>query len=58
MDESGAEIVVNQPVYGMNQRSVTIKGAPKEISVAVAKIFETLEDLSYQVDNVDKKAVR
>ncbi len=42
----------------MNQRSVTIKGAPKEISVAVAKIFETLEDLSYQVDNIDKKAVR
>jgi len=22
MDDSGAEIVVNQPVYGMNQRSV------------------------------------
>lgn len=47
MDESGAEIIVNQPVYGMNQRSVTIKGQPKEIATAVAKIFETLEDLSY-----------
>jgi len=29
MDESGAEIIVNQPVVRMNLRSVTVRGAPR-----------------------------
>ena len=39
MDDSGAEIVVNQPVVGMKERSVSLKGAPKHIAFGCMKIF-------------------
>lgn len=58
MDESGADIVVNQPVYGMNQRSVSMRGAPKHIATACLKIYNILEKYAYSVDDIDKKAVR
>lgn len=57
MDESGADIVVNQPVYGMNQRSVSIRGHPKHIASACVKIYSTLEKYAYSVEDIDKKAV-
>jgi hypothetical protein len=58
MDESGADIVVNQPVYGMNQRSVSIRGPPKSIATAVGRIYETLEKFAFSVEEIEKKAVR
>jgi hypothetical protein len=57
MDESGSDIVVNQPVYGMNSRSVTLRGAPKQIAIAVSKIYTTLEKYAYSVDEIERKAV-
>ena len=58
MDESGADIVVNQPVIGMNQRSVSLRGSPKHIATACYKIYNTLEKSAYSVDNIEKIAVR
>ena len=57
MDESGADIVVNQPVYGMNQRSVSIKGQPRQVATACMRIYATLEKFAYSVDDIEKKAV-
>ena len=57
MDESGAEIIVNQPVVRMNLRSVTVRGAPRQIAQAAMKIYQTLEKFTQNVDNVDKTAV-
>jgi hypothetical protein len=57
MQQSGAEIVVNQPVYGMSQRSVSLKGSPRSIATAVSSIYETLEKLAYTVGDFDKRAV-
>lgn len=57
MDESATDIVVNQPVYGMNQRSVSIRGPPKSITIAVGRIYETLEKYAFSVDEIEKKAV-
>lgn len=42
----------------MNQRSVQIKGNPKSITKAVTEIYETLEKLASQVNDIDRKAVR
>lgn len=39
MDDSGADIVVNQPVLGMTQRSVSIRGSPKHVTQAIHKIY-------------------
>lgn len=56
MKESGADIVVNQPVIGMNQRSVSIRGQPKHIAQATFQIYQNLEKNAYSVDDIDKKA--
>lgn len=59
-EDSGAvEIVVNQRVVGMNQRSVTIKGTPKTIANACKKIYTSLEKfaITQAVENVEKIAV-
>ena len=46
MEESGAEIIVNQPVIGMNMRLVTVKGVPKSVTNGILKIYTTLEKFS------------
>ena len=57
MDESGADIVVNQRIVGMHQRSVQIKGSPKYVALACMKIYNSLEKFSSSVDDVEKVAV-
>ena len=47
MEESGADIVVNQPIIGMSQRSVSIRGQPKHIASATYKIYSTLEKMAH-----------
>jgi hypothetical protein len=56
MDESGAGIVVNQPIVGMKERSVNISGNPKQVAIGITKIFVTLEKMSMSVDNIEKVA--
>lgn len=56
-NESGADIVVNQPVIGMNLRSVQIKGAPKHISIACMRVYQTMEKFSQSIENIEKTAV-
>lgn len=58
MDESHAEIVVNQPIIGMTQRSVQIKGNPKSVAQATYKIYQMLESMAHTVEDIDKIAVR
>lgn len=47
MDESGADIVVNQPVFGMKERSVSLRGGAKHIAYGCMKIYATLEKFSH-----------
>lgn len=56
MEESGANVIVNQRVAGMNQRSVTIQGNPKQVATACKKIYNALEKFSSSVENVEKVA--
>lgn len=56
IDESGADIVVNQPVVGMKERSVSLKGTPKHVAVGCLKIYQSLEKMSSTVDNIEKVA--
>ena len=60
MKESGANIVVNQPIIGMNMRSVNMKGNLNHIVRACNAIYEYLEKYASSVDEGDmnKKAVR
>lgn len=56
MDDSGASIVVNQPIVGMKERSVNVNGNPKQAALGISKIFQALERLSANVDNMEKVA--
>lgn len=42
--DSGTDIVVNQPIHRMSLRTVKIDGQPKNISRAIAMIYALLED--------------
>ena len=59
MKESEANIVVNQPVIGMNLRSVSMKGQLKHILSACSSIYGYQEKYASSVDEIDinKKAV-
>lgn len=41
----------------MSQRSVSLRGNPKNVASAAYKIYSTLEKFAYTVDDFDKKAV-
>ena len=41
----------------MNQRSVSIKGQPRQVATACMRIYATLEKFAYSVDDIEKKAV-
>ena len=58
MDESGTDIIVNMPVKDLRTRSVTIRGAPKNIAIGCAKIYTALEKFTHSADTIEKVAVR
>lgn len=53
--ESRAEIVVNQPIVGMNLRSVSIKGNIRQATQAVKLLYDCLERHAYTVEDFDTR---
>jgi hypothetical protein len=51
--DSGANIVVNQPIYKMLHRTVAISGKPYNISNAIEMIQTIMEERYYEVSKVD-----
>jgi hypothetical protein len=51
--DSGANIVVNQPIYKMLHRTVAISGKPYNIANAIEMIQTIMEERYYEVSKVD-----
>ena len=51
--ESGANIVVNQPIYKMMHRTVALFGRPKNLSQAITLIQNIMEDRYYEVQKIE-----
>lgn len=51
--ETGANIVVNQPIYKMVHRTVSISGKPNHIANAILRIQEIMEERYYEVSKVE-----
>jgi hypothetical protein len=51
--ESGANIVVNQPIYKMLHRTVNIKGRPVNVANAILSIQSIMEERYFEVSKVE-----
>jgi hypothetical protein len=51
--ESGANIVVNQPIFKMLHRTVNIKGRPGNVANAILSIQSIMEERYYEVSKVE-----
>lgn len=51
--ESGANIVVNQPIYKMVHRTVNIKGRPANVANAILSIQSIMEERYFEVSKVE-----
>lgn len=51
--ESGANIVVNQPIFKMLHRTVAIKGRPGNVANAILSIQSIMEERYYEVSKVE-----
>lgn len=51
--ESGANIIVNQPIFKMLHRTLTISGKVSKISNAIMEIHKLMEDRYYEVQSVE-----
>ena len=50
---SGANIIVNQPIFKMLYRTITIVGKNSKISNAILMIYKIMEDRYYEVEHVE-----
>jgi hypothetical protein len=50
---SGANIIVNQPIFKMLYRTITIVGKTSKISNAILMIYKIMEDRYYEVEHVE-----
>lgn len=48
--DSGANIIVNQPIFKMFHRTITITGKISKVANAVMLIYKTMEDRYYEVE--------
>jgi len=55
-EQTGADIVVSQPVSGMNVRGVRIEGKIGAILRGIASVMNFIEEQAVSVDNIDKPA--
>jgi len=53
IEQSQASIVINQPIYKMTYRTVTISGYPEGIANGVMLIQKIMEDRYNEVDNIE-----
>ena len=53
IEQSQASIVINQPIYKMTYRTVTISGYPEGIANGVMLIQRIMEDRYNEVDNIE-----
>ena len=53
IEQSQASIVINQPIYKMTYRTVTISGYPEGIANGVMLIQSIMEDRYNEVDNIE-----
>jgi polyribonucleotide nucleotidyltransferase len=51
--DSGANIVVNQPIYKMMHRTVAISGKPSNVASAIMMIQTIMEDRFFEVSKVE-----
>ena len=51
--ETKANIVVNQPIYKMMHRTVSISGKPLQVANAITRIQEIMEERYYEVSKVE-----
>jgi polyribonucleotide nucleotidyltransferase len=51
--DSGANIVVNQPIYKMLHRTVAISGKPSYVANAIMMIQAIMEDRFYEVSKIE-----
>lgn len=51
--DSGANIVVNQPIYKMMHRTIAISGKPSNVASAIMMIQTIMEDRYYEVSKVE-----
>ena len=51
--DSGANIVINQPIYKMTYRTVTIAGRPANVSNAIMAIQQIMEDRYNEVSKIE-----
>jgi polyribonucleotide nucleotidyltransferase len=51
--ETQANIVVNQPIYKMHHRTVSISGKPGQVANAITRIQEIMEERYYEVSKVE-----
>ena len=51
--DSGANIVVNQPIYKMMHRTVAISGKPSNVATAMMMIQSIMEERFYEVSKVE-----
>jgi len=51
--DSGANIVVNQPIYKMLHRTVNIKGRPANVANAILSIQSIMEERYFEVSKVE-----
>lgn len=50
---SGANIIVNQPIFKMLYRTITIVGKTSKISTAINSIYKIMEDRYYEVEHAE-----
>ena len=50
---SGANIIVNQPIFKMLYRTISVLGKPHNISKAILLIYKIMEDRYLEVDHVE-----
>jgi len=53
-EESHSDIVVNQPVVGMNLRSVQVTGNLRSVTNACRSIYDWLERQAHTVEDFDE----
>jgi hypothetical protein len=51
--ETHANLVVNQPIFKMLHRTVSISGKPSQVANAITRIQEIMEERYYEVNKVE-----
>jgi hypothetical protein len=51
--ETHANLVVNQPIFKMMHRTVSISGKPSQVANAITRIQEIMEERYFEVSKVE-----